>query len=151
MVRVKILQSASCCLSTTFECLSWRSSSSLARRIFLSSDSNNLLKRKIVKNYFVSGRMSKETIKWVCPSFRRRNEGVLCECNTSYSFSSTLCNLFCSWSEDMHMLWTLLSKKKNPHFSTCKHRYFSPSQRPMSGYFECNCFNLSETLHVFCI
>ena len=92
---------------------------------------------------FVSRHMLRN-LKWVCLSVRRRNEGVLCECNSSYSFFFDLFEtllMFCSWSEDVHAVWTLQSK----NFSTCELSHFSASQMQQVGTVlcECNSYNLS--------
>ena len=68
---------------------------------------------------FVSRRISKETIEMgssVRLSVRRRNEGVLCEHNSAYSFSSIF--MFCSWSEDVHVVW-IVSSNYFSTFLTC--------------------------------
>ena len=58
--------------------------------------------------------MSKETIKMSSSVYGMRGGGgVFCESKSSCCFSSIFfetLQMFCSWSEDVHVVWTLLSK-----------------------------------------
>ena len=60
------------------------------------------------------GRLLKRDRLSVCPSVCRRNEGVLCKRKSSYnSFILTFfehLQIFCTWSEDVHVIWTLSSR-----------------------------------------